>query len=97
MIIRVEGGIHDNPASGHLQRHRHTDTINAILTTIGRLGKEKLSIWQVKWLYYRPASKHNATGKNSLLNSGLPSEGQPLTSIVLLLNLPKFHLSPLYK
>ena len=58
-----EGGIHGNPASGHHQRHRHTEPNQwntyqtRYLPKGGWRGKKGLKISEQNDLSHRPASK----------------------------------------
>ena len=58
-----EGGIHGNPASGHHQRHRHTEPSQwntyqtRYLPKGGWRGKKGLKISEQNDLSHRPASK----------------------------------------
>ena len=101
-----KGGIHDNPASGHHQRHRHTEPNQwntyqtRYLPKGGWRGKKGLKISEQNDLSHRPASKcnanHEAPPAESSKRSPLScSVGRPLTGIVLNLTLPKLHLATL--
>ena len=79
--------MHGNPASGHHQWHRHTNTISGKLTRVEGSVREGTSfnIALAKWLCNRPAFKLQQGTRYQTL-------GHPQT-IVLIITLSKFHLA----
>ena len=81
MIIRVEGGGHDNPVRSQHQRQHHTVTISAILTIIiTRWGRKKLPVQQAKWLHEPIGQQAGKSG----WRSGHQSRFTPIQQMTLL-------------